>query len=158
MNLSVIGKFKSLYPDCLIGYSDHTPDHFACVSAIAAGAKIIERHITLEKNIPNAQDWKVSSLPSELKILRKDLDRAYTQFGNEEKYVTNAAKENIYWACKSPYASAKLDKGDILNKEAYEMKRPFTGTKLEDIKKFENIGKFNKKIKNGEKISIADFL
>ena len=158
VNLAVIGKFKSLYPNCLIGYSDHTPDHFACVSAIASGAKIIERHITLEKNIPNAQDWKVSSLPSELKILRKDLDRAYTQLGNEEKYITNAAKENIYWACKSPYASANLDKGEILNKEAYEMKRPYTGTKLEDIKKFENIGKLNKKIKYGEKISLADFL
>ena len=158
VNLSVIGKFNSLYPNCTIGYSDHTPDHFACISAIAAGAKIIERHITLEKNIPNAQDWKVSSLPSELKILRQDLDRAYTQFGNEEKYITNAAKKNIFWACKSPYACANLNEGEIINKDSYEMKRPFTGTKLEDIKKHENIGILNKNIKYGEKITLEDFL
>ena len=98
------------------------------------GAKIIERHITLERNIPNAQDWKVSSLPNELKKdLRKQIDRAHVQIGNPKKIVTNSAKDNIYWACKSPYLKKSVTQGEELKLETVSMKRPFTGTKIEDI-------------------------
>ena len=133
VNLSVIGEFIKRYPNNIIGYSDHTKDHFACIGAIMNGAKIIERHITLEKNIPNAQDWKVSSLPNELKDLRKQIDRAQVQIGNPKKIVTHSAKENIYWACKSPYLKKSVAQGEELKLELISMKRPFTGTKIEDI-------------------------
>ena len=133
VNLSVIEEFIKRYPTNTIGYSDHTIDHFACIGAIMKGARIIERHITLEKNIPNAQDWKVSSLPNELKDLRKQIDRAQVQIGNPKKIVTNSAKKNIYWACKSPYLKKSVEKGEELKLEMISMKRPFTGTKIEDI-------------------------
>ena len=133
VNLSVIPEFISRYKDSLIGYSDHTIDHLACINAVALGARIIERHITLEKNIPNAQDWKVSSLPEELKTLRRNLDRTYLQLGKEFKFVTASAKKNIYWACKSPYLRFSVKKGQKLSQDSLVMKRPFSGTKMQDI-------------------------
>ena len=133
VNLSVIKEFSNRYKNCLVGYSDHTPDHLACINSICFGAKIIERHITLEKNIPNAQDWKVASLPNELKELRTSLNRTYDQIGSNRKIITESAKENIYWACKSPYLKKEVKKGEILLSTSYEMKRPFTGTRFEDI-------------------------
>ncbi len=133
VNLSVIKKFSELYKEYTIGYSDHTPDHLACINSICFGAKIIERHITLEKDIPNAQDWKVASLPNELKELRVSLNRTFNQIGSNEKFVTDSAKENIFWACKSPYLKEAVKKGEILIRKNFEMKRPFTGTKYEDI-------------------------
>ena len=156
VNLSVIPKFISRYPESLIGYSDHTVDHLACLNAVSLGAKIIERHITLEKNIPNAQDWKVSSLPDELKDLRRNLDRTYLQLGKEHKIVTTSAKNNIYWACKSPYLRTTVEKGKLLSRDLIVMKRPFTGTKMQDII-FDDFNCYLKKdIQKDESISVDD--
>ena len=69
VNLSVIEDLILKYPKNIIGYSDHTQDHLACLNSICFGAKIIERHITLEKNIPNAQDSEGILFPHELKKL-----------------------------------------------------------------------------------------
>ncbi len=154
VNLSVIKEFSKKYKNCKIGYSDHTPDHLACINSICFGAKIIERHITLEKNIPNAQDWKVASLPDELKELRKSLNRAYDQIGFHEKVVTESAKENIYWACKSPYLKRNVKKDEFLTIDCYEMKRPFTGTRFEDINN-ENEYIFSEEMSSGSPINLS---
>ncbi len=154
VNLSVLKDFSNRYENCHIGYSDHTPDHLACINSICFGAKIIERHITLEKNIPNAQDWKVASLPSELKQLRKSLNRTFDQIGLYEKFVTESAKENIFWACKSPYLKKDVKKDEILTYDCYEMKRPFTGTRFEDIN-FENKYSFIEGMSSGSPIELS---
>ena len=155
VNLSVIKKFAETYKKYTIGYSDHTPDHLACINSVCFGAKIIERHITLEKNIPNAQDWKVASLPHELKELRISLNRAFTQIGSNEKFVTDSAKENIFWACKSPYLKEAVKKGEILISTNFEMKRPFTGTKYEDIDPQKDYI-FNENLPAGSAISLKN--
>ena len=66
VNLNVINEYKEKIQG-IIGYSDHTEGHEVCILAVAAGAKIIEKHITLDFNIPNAQDWKVSCGPNDFK-------------------------------------------------------------------------------------------
>ena len=155
VNLSVIREFTKKYPQNNIGYSDHTPDHLACINAICFGAKIIERHITLEKDIPNAQDWKVASLPNELKELRLSINRTYDQIGKPQKIVTDSAKENISWACKSPYLKKIVNSGDKLTNDHYEMKRPYTGTNFEDIKVLEERFVFNQDLDIGSKIDLS---
>lgn len=154
VNLSVINQFKKKYPNNLIGYSDHTQDHLACIGAVFNGAKIIERHITLEKNIPNAQDWKVSSLPNELKDLRSQINRAFTQVGCPTKKITESAKKNIYWACKSPYLIRAVKKGEELSEEKFIMQRPFSGTNLKDIFKFNKKVFFKENLKKGDPIQV----
>ena len=62
VNLRAMNHISSVF-NGPVGYSDHTEDHMASLAAVAMGAKIIERHITIERNIPNAQDWRVSSGP-----------------------------------------------------------------------------------------------
>ena len=75
-----IKRMQSIYNEfqCVTGYSDHTEGYHIPLAAVALGAKIIEKHITLDYNIPNAQDWKVSygqtiSLlsPKKLEILKR---------------------------------------------------------------------------------------
>lgn len=156
VNLSVIKELILKYPQNIIGYSDHTHDHIACLNSICFGARIIERHITLEKNIPNAQDWKVASLPNELKELRSAINRTYEQIGSSQKNITDSAKENIFWACKSPYLTKKVSKGEKLTNHHFEMKRPFTGIKFEDIKKLEGKYFFNKNLSKGIGINLSN--
>src|SRR6185369_5970132 len=52
INLKVIGKMIDRYPKAIIGHSDHTPDLFTCYAAVALGAKIIEKHVILDKLQP----------------------------------------------------------------------------------------------------------
>lgn len=155
VNLSVIKELILKYPKNIIGYSDHTQDHLACLNSICFGARIIERHITLEKNIPNAQDWRVASLPDELKELRSLLNRTYDQIGSNKKNITLSAKENIFWACKSPYLIKKVKKGEKLTNKHYVMKRPFTGTTFEDIQKLEDNYFFNQTLLSGSELNLT---
>lgn len=51
-HLAMISILKERYPNCLIGYSDHTDDIFVPVLAVAMGAEIIEKHITMDRDTP----------------------------------------------------------------------------------------------------------
>jgi N-acetylneuraminate synthase/N,N'-diacetyllegionaminate synthase len=133
VNLSRITELKSLFPTASVGYSDHTINHHACIGAVFLGATIIERHITLEKDIPNAQDWKVSSLPHELCELRSQLNHSYHLCGDHSISITPSSQQNISWALKSPYINTEVRKGDIISQSMFTMKRPYTGTSFQDI-------------------------
>ena len=52
INLGVIGKMAQRYTNAVIGHSDHTPDLYTCFAAVSMGAKIIEKHVILDKRQP----------------------------------------------------------------------------------------------------------
>ena len=85
---------------------------------------------------------------------RQFRNRTYDQIGSSKKNITQSARKNIFWACKSPYLKKKVSKGDKLTNNLYEMKRPFTGTKLEDIQKLENSYFFNQNLSRGSEINL----
>ena len=132
VNLNRIRYLIEKYRGTEIGYSDHTINHIACIGAVIMGATIIERHITLEKNIPDAQDWKVSSTPEELIKLRRSIDSAIEMRGTENINISESASQNITWAKKSPYLKKRLEKGSKIRKDDIVMKRPFTGIEYND--------------------------
>ncbi|XP_066141140.1 sialic acid synthase [Euwallacea fornicatus] len=68
VNLKVIPEFQALFPDVPIGYSGHELGIYVTVTAVALGAKIIERHITLDKNMKGT-DHKCSLEPNEFKTM-----------------------------------------------------------------------------------------
>ena len=57
--------------DLMVGYSDHTEDDIACIASVALGAKVIEKHFTLDKSLPGP-DHTTSATPSEFKSLVKN--------------------------------------------------------------------------------------
>ena len=60
INLNVLKTYRKKFPGIILGLSDHTPGHSTVLGAIALGAKVIEKHISVLFNVKNAQDWKVS--------------------------------------------------------------------------------------------------
>ncbi len=58
-NLLAINALKKNFKDCVIGYSDHTLGNTSCLAAVALGAKVIEKHFTLNKNFSNFRDHKL---------------------------------------------------------------------------------------------------
>jgi len=66
-NLSAITQLKQHFPDCTVGYSDHTLNMEACLVATSLGAEIIEKHFTIDKNYSAFHDHKLSATAGELK-------------------------------------------------------------------------------------------
>lgn len=115
-----------------VGYSDHTEWIHIPIAAVARGAKIIEKHFTLDKNLPGP-DHKASLEPDELAamiIAIRDVEKA---IGNGIKKPTPSEIKNINIARKSLVAARDIKKG-----EPYDItcKRPGNGITPFDFWKF----------------------
>lgn len=112
--------------DIAYGYSDHTLGIEVDIAAVAMGAKIIEKHLTLDKTM-NGPDHKASLEPDEFKSMVKAIRNIELALGNGIKKSSNSEKSNILAARKSIVAKTKIMKGDILSEENLTIKRPGNG-------------------------------
>ena len=113
LNLSSISFLKKKF-NLPIGFSDHTTDDLAAVIAVANGAKIIEKHFTLNKSEKGA-DHKISLEPKEFKIMVKKIRTTEKMLGNKTFKISREIKikRKIYLR----YLTAKKDikKRDIFS-------------------------------------------
>jgi N-acetylneuraminate synthase/N,N'-diacetyllegionaminate synthase len=110
-----------------IGYSDHTLGIEVPIAAVALGAKVIEKHFTLDKNM-DGPDHKASLDPMELKQMVKsirNIERALSGSGIKEP--SDSELKNIQIARKSIHINKSLEKGHIITKEDLIMMRPGDG-------------------------------
>ena len=84
LNLHSIKTLENKF-DCIVGYSDHTKDNLACLSAVAMGAKVIEKHFNIEKNT-KAPDDKISAKPKQFSKLILDIRRIEEMKGSSKIY------------------------------------------------------------------------
>ncbi len=126
INLNVIETFKREFPKFLIGFSDHSLGIEASIGAVAKGAKAIEKHFTLDKNM-EGPDHRASLDPNELKewVTRiRNLEKALGSFKKfPSKNEINIAKK----ARKSIVSIKNIGKGEILTTENISLKRPGLG-------------------------------
>lgn len=135
--LTIREKFKTK-----VGYSDHTLGIDASVWAVAIGAKVIEKHITLNRSF-KGPDHKASLVENELKSLVKKIRSVEISLGSGEKKPTDSEKKNIPIARNSLVANKKIKKGEKFTKQNITVKRPGTGISPMLINKV--LGKYAKK-------------
>lgn len=92
-NLASIFYLKKKFPKIEIGYSDHTLGIDAAVLSVIAGARIIEKHFTLDKKYSNFRDHQLSSDPKEMRILVKKIREAERLLGEEHRNFQSCEKE-----------------------------------------------------------------
>ncbi len=109
-----------------VGYSDHTPGIEVPVAAVALGAVVIEKHFTLDKELPGP-DHKASLEPYELKAMVNAIRNIEKALGNGIKKPSKSEKKNISVARKSIVAKRDIKKGEIFTEENLTVKRPGTG-------------------------------
>ncbi len=132
VNLKVISTLRELFLGP-VGYSDHCATHDIAAASVMLGASIIEKHITLEKNIPNAQDWKVACDPEELVEFVSSVRRLEAALGSKEMLRTLNEEKSLLWARKSIVAKHDLSAGTILRREDLTFKRPGNGISPERL-------------------------
>jgi N,N'-diacetyllegionaminate synthase len=110
-----------------VGYSDHTLGIEVPVAAVALGASVIEKHFTLDKNLPGP-DHRASLEPLELKAMVtaiRNTEQAISGTGVKEPSIAELANRLV--ARKSIHLKHPLEAGHILRSEDLEMKRPGDG-------------------------------
>lgn len=125
LNLGVIGQLLDRYPDSVIGHSDHTPDIFTCFAAVTLGARIIEKHVILDKRQPGP-DQSVSIDFRDLAMLCDGIRKIEAASGNEKR-IHEREKQIRTWAFRSLVTTAELRAGERISQEKIWSKRPGTG-------------------------------
>ena len=140
MNLLNIPKMIQRYPNAIIGHSDHTPDLYTSFAAVALGAKIIEKHVILDKRMPGP-DQSVSIDFNDLYYLVDGIRKVEDSMGGVKEVHQN---EKIIreWAFRSVVSIQDIKKGELITENMVWTKRPGTGIPSKDITKV--IGKVAK--------------
>ena len=117
-----------------VGYSDHTLGIEVPVAAVAMGAKIIEKHFTLDKNLPGP-DHKASLEPDELKGMVKAIRNIEMSFGDGIKKPNKSEIEIMKVTRRSLIATRDIRAGEIIKESDVAIKRPGIGIqpKFKDI-------------------------
>lgn len=136
-NLRVIKTYKEKL-NCIVGYSDHTPNFINPIVATAIGAKVYEKHFTIDRSLPGP-DHRMSLSPEELKQTVKVIRKTEVALGSSEKQVLDVEKENRLVLRKSLVADKNINKGDLISRSMIAIKRPGTGLSPSMLKRI--IGK-----------------
>ena len=125
VNLRVLKTLKESfgYP---VGYSDHTQGIEVDLAAVALGATVIEKHFTLDRNLPGP-DHKASLEPNELKAMVDGIRRIELALGSSVKKPSNVELKNRTVARKSIVAKIDIKAGEILTEKNITTKRPGIG-------------------------------
>jgi len=109
-----------------VGYSDHAQGAYPAVAAVAMGAKVVEKHFTLDKNL-KGPDHKASSTPEEFKELVDGIRICETSLGSQIKSVQDEEKQMRLVSRKSIFLSKEVTQGTRIKLEDLTLKRPGTG-------------------------------
>ena len=125
VNLNAIKTLQQEF-NCEVGYSDHTKGIEVASYAVAMGATIIEKHFTLDKNLPGP-DHKASLEPDELRDLVLKIREVEQILGDGVKVPQPAEIKNIAIARKSIVAKCDIKKGELFTEDNLACKRPGDG-------------------------------
>lgn len=125
VNLKSIDTLKNVF-HLPVGYSDHTEGIAISLAAVARGAVVIEKHFTLNRNLPGP-DHKASLESEELHDMVKGIRQIELAIGNGIKVPTKTEVKNRFVARKSLVAKRKIKKGDLFTEFNLTVKRPGDG-------------------------------
>ena len=135
-NLRNIPYFKETF-DLPVGYSDHGVDSITSYVAVSLGACLIEKHFTIDKNLPGP-DHRMSLNEEELTLTIKLIRETEVALGSKEKKVLDSEKDNQKKLRKSIVSNNFIKKGQKITEDAISIKRPGTGIPPKFLEKVKN--------------------
>jgi len=132
VNLKAMGTLKQAF-QVPVGFSDHTTSTIIPIAAAALGANIIEKHFTINKDLPGP-DHKASASPEELKQIVRGIREMERALGSSIKKVVSSERKSRKVMRRSIVARVDIPKGKVITKKMLAIKRPATGIppKFED--------------------------
>lgn len=126
VNIKYIDRLKEI-GDCQVGYSGHERGINVALAAVARGAKVIEKHFTLDKTL-EGNDHKVSLLPEEFKAMIEGIRQIEETLGSAaERRLSQGELINRETLAKSLVINCDLQAGEIITEEMIDIKSPGRG-------------------------------
>lgn len=141
VNLKAMTTIKDIF-NVNVGYSDHTLGIEIAIAAVALGAKVIEKHFTIDRNL-KGPDHKASLEPQELNQMIKSIRNIEKAIGDGVKRPSASEINNKLIVRKSLVASKFIKAGELFSVDNVTSKRPGTG--ISPMKFTNIIGKIAKK-------------
>lgn len=126
-NLVKMQKMQEIFPDIPVGYSDHTIGIIIPAMSVAMGAISVEKHFTIDNNLPDSPDHKLSANPEQLEEMVnmiRIIEKAKGYYHNGYYPAEKAAYEN---ARKSLVSTKNIKKGETITEDMLTAKRPGNG-------------------------------
>lgn len=145
-NLNTIKRLKDLF-GCTVGFSDHSLGYDLSIAAVALGAKIIEKHITLDRNSPKKAEHHFALEPQELRELVSKIRKIESAMGVEAIILSEQEKKFKMKAMRSLHLNRNMAKGNTITKYDISVLRPSNGAPPEQFNNF-----VGKRLKRDKKI------
>ena len=126
VNLRAMLTIRNAFPGIFVGYSDHTIGIEAPIAAVAMGATVIEKHFTLDRNLPGP-DHQASLEPHELGAMISGIRNIEKALGTGRKKPSASELKNRPIARKSIVAATSIEAGETFTEMNITAKRPATG-------------------------------
>ncbi len=125
LHLRVLETYKAIYPDVILGLSDHTHSPAPVVGAVAMGARVIERHFT-DSNDREGPDHKFALNPQTWADMVEQVRLLERSFGSPIKRVADNEKDTYIVQRRCLRAAREIKAGEVFTEEMIEVLRPAT--------------------------------
>jgi N,N'-diacetyllegionaminate synthase len=126
-NLRMMLHMKAAFPDIPVGLSDHTLGIAVPQAAVALGAVAVEKHYTVDKNLPGSPDHHLSVDHRDLKQMMDGIRTIEKAMGRYEKGPVEAESQAYRYARRSIVTATDIPAGTTITREMLTFKRPGTG-------------------------------
>ena len=123
INLRVLNTYKDMFPDVILGLSDHTPGHVTVLGALALGAKVIEKHFT-DDTTRQGPDHSFSMDPDSWALMIDNAHRLELALGSGDKFVEGNEKETVIIQRRCLRAARDIRAGETVTRGMIDVLRP----------------------------------
>ena len=125
VHLNVLKTYRTLFPDVILGLSDHTPGHAVVLGAVTLGARVIEKHFT-DDNDRTGPDHPFAMNPdtwSDMVARTRELERA---LGSTDKFIAENEQQTAIVQRRCLRAARDISAGEVFDREMIDVLRPAT--------------------------------
>jgi len=123
VHLNVLKTYHAMWPELILGLSDHTPGHAAVLGAVALGARVVEKHFT-DDNDRVGPDHKFAINPADWAVMVRSTRELENALGSADKFVAGNEQETVVLQRRCVRAARALEAGAVLTREDLKVLRP----------------------------------
>ncbi len=123
IHLNVLKTYQNMFPQVILGLSDHTHGHATVLGAVALGARVIEKHFT-DDNDRVGPDHPFAMNPETWSAMVKATRQLERAMGSGDKFVTENEKETVIIQRRCLRAAREIEPGEIITREMIDVLRP----------------------------------
>jgi len=156
VNLNVLKTYQLMFPEVVLGLSDHTPGHATVLGAVALGARVIEKHFTDDTN-REGPDHKFAMDPDTWSEMVENTRRLEKALGFADKVVAGNEKDTVIIQRRCLRAACDIKPGELITREMVAVLRPATPGAIKPNQIQDVIGMRSlKEIQKGKELRWAD--